>query len=613
MTNVVSWLAAIFSLTFAYPWARMVSRRVSSPRRDPALTLSLTVALSLGALAALMLWLAAWLRAPLRFGWVTALALGVDAVGWGVWWRVRGVRTSADGARRRALGSARRAAEPRVGRAEHGQAARPPTHAPVAAPKWATALALGLTALTGALILFNAAYWPFRDSDTLAIYGPVSLNFVRTGEFYGGGMYDYMYDSYPVLVPLTFSYLHMAAGAPNPFAARFVIAALSLVTVGVAYALGRELFGRAVGVTAAFLTVTTPVLTHWAAAGYTDLPAGAYYALTALMAWKLYTSPRPLYALLTGVMAGLAALSKNGALLLVGSLAGWVFYSHWAARWPDAEGRPIRARYVALMLAGYAPTAGLWYAHVWLEYGWLVAPTGWIDQAQRTLRAALEPTLGWRSYMAAGVFAVPAVIALLGWLWRTRWRFAARPALLLGFALPFWGVWWGFFSYDPRFLMMIWALLAVMSAWLLVALFRRLPQWAQRVTWRVLPPVLIVLALPAMRTAVEYKYELLRDPWMSEAKRYRVYVSPGYDAVLWLREHVPPDARVMTTDGRLAYYISITHPHVATRAPSDANLCYDYWLVHAGVSVEPWEARGAIQPLFTRAGYTVYRVLHADP
>ena len=586
MTEIASWLAAAFGLTFAYPWALMVSRRVSFPRRDPALTLSLTVALSLGVLAALMLWLAAWLRAPLRFGWVTALALGFHAAGWGVWWRT-------------SVGRARRApVDGGVGRA--------------ARPWWrqtSVAVALGLIALVGALTLFNAAYWPFRESDTLAIYGPVSLRFVRTGEFYGGGMYD----SYPVLVPLVFSYLHMAAGAPNPFAARFVVAALSLVTVGGAYGLGRALFGRTVGVTAAFLTVTTPVLTHWAAAGYTDLPAGAYYVLTALAAWKLYTSPHPLYAVLTGALAGLAAFSKNGALLLVGSLAGWVLYSHWAARWPDAEGRPIRARHVALMVAAYAPTAGLWYGHVWVEYGWLVAPTGWIDQAQRTLRALLEPLLNWRAYMAAGVFAVPATLALLGWLWRTRPRFAARPALLLGFALPFWGVWWGFFSYDPRFLMMIWALLAVMSAWLLVALWRHLPQRAQRLAWRALPLVLIVLALPATRQAVEYKYELLRRPWLSEAERYRIYVSPGYDAVLWLRGNAPPDAAIMTTDGRLEYYIAITHSHVATRTPSEANLCYDYWLAHSGVSMQQWEARGVIQPVFTRAGYTVYRVLHADP
>ncbi len=585
MTEIAHWLAALFSLSFAYPWARTVSWRMSRPRRDPALTLSFTVALSLGVLAALMLWLAAWLRAPLRFAWVTALALGVHGLGWGVWWRWGRANASA------------------------------PTPSPPPSIWWRQTpvmVALALTMLVGALVLFNAAYWPFRDSDTLAIYGPISLRFVQTGTFYHGGMYDPYYDSYPVLVPLVFSYLHMAAGAPNPFAARFVVAALSLVTVGGAYVLGRALFGRVVGVAAAFLTVTTPVLTHWAAAGYTDLPAGAYYILTVLAAWKLYTSPHPLYAVLTGAMAGLAAFSKNGALLLVGSLVGWVLYSHWAARWPHAEGRPIRARHVALMVAAYAPTAGLWYGHVWAEYGWLVAPTGWIDQAQRTLRALLEPLWNWRAYMAAGVFSVPAVLALLGWLWRTRPRLAARPALLLGFALPFWGVWWGFFSYDPRFLMMIWALLAVMSAWLLVALWRRLPQRAQRLAWRALPLVLIVLALPAARQAVEYKSEILRHPWMSEVARYRLYVSPGYDAVLWLRENAPR-ASVMTTDGRLAYYLNITHPRVAVSGPSDANLCYDYWLARPGVSVAQWEARGTLQPTFTRAGYTVYRVLHPDP
>ena len=172
----------------------------------------------------------------------------------------------------------------------------------------------------------------------------MSLRYVASGQFSGAGLYD----AYPPLVPLLMAFPHLAGGAPNEYTARFMVAALALAAIGAAYLLGRDLFGRQVGLAAAVLAASVPILPHWAASGYTDLPAGTYYTLAALFAWRTFRRPHPAHALLAGLLAGLALLTKNGGLLLIGLLPAWIVYTHWAARWQaDPAGhrdRPARHR-----------------------------------------------------------------------------------------------------------------------------------------------------------------------------------------------------------------------------------------------------------------------------
>ena len=108
----------------------------------------------------------------------------------------------------------------------------------------------------------------------------------------------------------------LASGAPHEYAGRFVVAVLGLAMVGAACALGRELFGWRAGLAAAYLVAATPILLHWASAAYTDLPAGTYYTLALLFAWRMASRSGDREALLAGLLGGLAALTKNSALLI---------------------------------------------------------------------------------------------------------------------------------------------------------------------------------------------------------------------------------------------------------------------------------------------------------
>lgn len=601
---LLSWLAALFSLTWAYPWARALLTLPGNEHRDRPLilTLLLTPALSVGALAWLLLMLSALSGGPVPFWAITGLCLLVSAVG--------------------GILLLRRKDQPprRQERQESVDFARRP---PLAAALVAATLA--------ALTLFNAAAWPFFEDDAIQLYAPMAFHFAQTGQFWGAGAYD----AYPPLIPLAFAYPHLATGAPNEYAARFVGAILALGVIGGAYALAKDLFGRETGRAAAVLVATAPMLLHWAASGYTDLPAGMYYTLAVLFAWRLFAAPHPVYAILAGGMAGLAAFTKNGALLIVPSLAGWVVYSWWAGkkdfhheerkgrraflwnslrawrpvRFEDlaVEGQAIRLKNVALMAAAFLSVAGPWYAHTLRTFGVLVPATGWIDRANRDLLTLLEPALTVSHLSVGGLLGMIGLAGMLWRLWRTRPHFEPRAALLVGFALPFLLVWWWFFSYDLRFLLLVWALFGVMGAWALAEAFRRLPSGWRKSALRLLPLALIVLAIPAAWMAVDHKTELLRDPLMSGEDRHRVQLGPRYDTIVWLREHAPPGSRVVVTDYFLFYPAMQAGFTVEYWPTVGEELWYfAYWVLAPGVDLS--ESDPDLRLVYEVGGYRVYTV-----
>ncbi|MBN2472470.1 MAG: glycosyltransferase family 39 protein [Anaerolineae bacterium] len=607
---LIPWLAAAIALLWAYPWARWLARR------DPLLTLLLTVTLSPGGLAWIMQGLAAISPALVAFWPVTGLlALGSGAG----WWVLR----SMDNSHRPRGNPNRPRGNPNRPRGNPHQAPDTPRDPDARHPlRLATIL---VVLLLVALTLFNAAYWPLGEDDALSLYAPMAYRFATTGQFgiIGGGNDAGLYNAYPQLIPLAMAYLQLAAGAPHEYAGRFVVAVLGLAMAGAACALGRELFGRRAGLAAAYLVAATPILLHWASAAYTDLPAGTYYTLALLFAWRMARRSGDREALLAGLLGGLAAFTKNSALLIAPTLAGWVIYTWWA-RWRDPAREAVRPRQAGLLAGGFLLAAGPWYGHALLAYGYLVPPTGWTSHAQHTLAALLGPALVFSQYMLNGAL----VVLGMGWqivrLWRTRWAFEARAALLVGFSVPYWGVWWWLFSYELRFLLLIWGVLAVMGGGALLAGWEALScrwqpsrRWQAPVRWlasrhllRVLLPLLVVaLALPAMRTAVDHKPALLRDPLMSDQARHLQQLGDRWLAVVWLQNNAPPGSRVLVADYKLTFGLlrAGLRPDFNDNSPEALVRGYDYWLASRWQQPD-WIAASDLREVFAVDGYRVYAV-----
>ncbi|MCC6802190.1 MAG: glycosyltransferase family 39 protein [Anaerolineae bacterium] len=460
MNDIIAWVVVGLTLAAGYGWSARLLREQSWT------TTLLGLALGIGALTLIMVW-ESLLGIPLTFAGITLPYFVVMLPGW---WRVRPPR-------------------PRL-------------------PKsWDRRFMLLALLAISAAVLFNSANLPFHRDDALGIYQPAAQTIYRTGALVPLTGADSLYRAYPILVPLSYAYAYFASGWENEYLAKIIATLLSLACLPAAYVLGKRLRNDRTGWLAALALALTPFFSRWASSGYVDLPMAFFYTLAAVFALRLYESQRALDALLAGVLVGLAAWTKNAALIGVGALGLWLAWC-----WLN---RRIGWRQTALSLIACAVIAAPWYARNLVGAGFIMPDTAWTDQAQRTLENALVFVTHPENFGVPGWLIVAGVLAALP---------AARrrePGILLLvlWTLPFMAAWWLFVSYDPRFVLLFLPPLCVLAADLLARLWVWLdPAWRPPARI-VLIIVTLLLAAPVLFHAVEYKTALLRNPLMTDAEK----------------------------------------------------------------------------------------------
>jgi 4-amino-4-deoxy-L-arabinose transferase-like glycosyltransferase len=451
---------------------------------------------------------------------------------------------------------------------------------------WERGAVIVILILAG-LILFNAIYWPFGIADAVTIYATFGKQIAQTGRLPTGTLYE----TYPMLVPLMYAFTHQAAGWINEYLAASIPALLSLDIIGVAYLLGTELYNRKVGITAALLIALAPMFTHWASVGYVDLPAGFFYGLAAVFLLRLERTQAWSDALLMGIMSGLAAWTKNSGLLILPTFGLWIGYRL-------VTRQTISVRLYAISVAAFAAVAGPWYARNLILAGVIIPPTGWISQAQRTLANLFPYIVDTRYGLVGWVFTLG--ILWIGWkVVRAEDRAASR--FLLIFFLPFFAIWWALFSYDGRFLLVLTAFVAVIGAYLVQELVQRIPaRFAM-----VLAIGVLILSLFAASAAVDFKFDILRHPLMSDAAKHELRLGTDrYQMALYLRT-LPTGAHVWTQDLMLPYQADGIVMTVG-EWPTAAQLAnYEYWVL------SPNDLKSntcTAAPLHVQGEYTLYRV-----
>lgn len=477
MSTIVPWLVVLALPLAALPWSLWLLARADR-RPDLTLTLALSLALAYGALTLTLFWLSL-LGLPLDALAATLILLGLALAGLAIW-----------------------------SRAGRPLPPRPRLDA------W-TLVALVLMAAVAAAILFNAAYWPFSRDDTLGIYHAQALQLVDTRALLPLTGADSLYLAYPPLMQLAYAYTYLLAGWPHEYLARFASALLALGGLLAAYALGRDVADRPTGLLAALLLALMPTFGRWASTGYVDLPSAFYVTLAAVFALRLWRAAHTVDALLAGVCIGLAAWTKNAALLEVAALGGWLVVGLVRRRFS------LRAAIVAAL--GCAVVAAPWYVRNGLGAGFLVPDTAWTDQARPTLDTLLL-------FVTRPEIYGPSGWAILGGLVFCVVQFARRrnadsALLLLLWTLPFYAVWWLLTSYDPRLLLPVVPVFAVIGGSLLTALWRAAPL-RQRAALRFVAAVLAVaLAASAVYNSVEFKDDILRNPLMNNAAKHALVLA----------------------------------------------------------------------------------------
>jgi hypothetical protein len=565
MISLLAWPLAAFCLLCAYPWARWLL----AGERDGILLLTTTFALSIGVLTLAMLWLGLSGQ-PITWGGAATACILVFIAGYLV-----------------------------GGQFPPKHNAHTPDSPYPTALRTLSRFALAVIVLVAALILFNASYWPFAIDDAVTIYAMFGKRIALTGALPTGDLYE----TYPMLIPLAYAFTHQAAGWIDEGLAGAITALLALGVLPTAYLLGKTLYagldGRAIGLCAALLIALTPMFAQWASAGYADLPVGFFYGLSTLFCARLAAHGGWRNALLAGLMAGLAAWTKNSGLLVVPAIGLWLL-----SRLLTSPRRGLLTRHALIIAAGFLAVAAPWYARNLIMAGLVVPPTGWTWLAQRTL-ANLFPYLITPYYLPIGVLFT---LGLLHTLWRAA-RGEPQSRLLAIFYLPFFAAWWLLVSYDVRFLFALTPLIALMAGRLTWEIYRRALARLTLPHARLLAAlslfVIALLALPAAWIAVDHKAELLRRPLMSDAERHRVRLGPRYDMALYVRG-LPSSARVWTDDGLLPYHAYTpdgpTVIHGGPPAPGDA---YDFFAVQPGTDAPAW--LGSRPPIYEVGGYRLYK------
>lgn len=106
--------------------------------------------------------------------------------------------------------------------------------------------------------------------------------------------------------------------------ARLPTVLLLMGLVGLAYLMGRELYGRRAGLLAAWLCAFSPNLLAHGRLATNDFAQSAFVLATAYAFLRFVRAPSALRALGAGVVLGLALLTKYSAILLLGLVAVWV-------------------------------------------------------------------------------------------------------------------------------------------------------------------------------------------------------------------------------------------------------------------------------------------------
>lgn len=492
--TLFAYLLIVLVIVAAYPWASWLlrQRRVTHP-----LVTALTLALGVGMLTLVMLW-EGMLGIPFSTAGITLPYLAAMLPGLWLWQRDRASWTPSTDA---ADSDAAAPASPALRRT---------------ATRWLPTLILAAITLA---ILFNGVYWPFHRDDTLGIYMPHAQMMYEARGLVPLTGADSLYRAYPMLVSSAYTYTYLASGWENEYLAKLVATLLSVGCLPVAFVLGKMLGGEGTshgsraGWISAFLLALAPNFGRWASAGYVDLPMAFFYGLSAVFALRLWHSASGRDAFLAGAMMGLAVWTKNAALIGVPLLGVWLL---WALLH-----RKIQLQQALVAGIACALVAAPWYARNLAGAGFLIPNTAWTDQAQRTLNNLLAFVVRFDNFAFTGWAAMAGVGYAVAQVLRRREN-APGSLLLLLWTVPFFAAWWLFVSYDPRFLLLFLPPLCALGGAWLSAVWQRLPRAWQRPALALAGVIVLVFTVQTLWFSVEYKDELLRSPFMSDADKHAI-------------------------------------------------------------------------------------------
>ncbi|MEW6681662.1 MAG: glycosyltransferase family 39 protein [Nitrospirota bacterium] len=230
----------------------------------------------------------------------------------------------------------------------------------------------GVLALTvGALALRLAFVQPepiFPDSST---YLSISRAVVEEGKlsttFREGGE-TFLPPLYPGLTAVVSGVVGRFTGAAYEWAAVLVSAVSGAAIVVPAWWLARTIFGAGAAWLAGCLVATSPILVHWSGHMLTEALFISIAVAAVAAGWRATQTQRPSWALVAGLLCGLAYLTRVIGLILIPAIGLWMIRPTGAARL-DAQPDSRRMLTVSLFIAGFLAVSIPYWAYLRLNLG----------------------------------------------------------------------------------------------------------------------------------------------------------------------------------------------------------------------------------------------------
>lgn len=401
------------------------------------------------------------------------------------------------------------------------------------------ALAQLVLLLAGAAALGHATYYPFIGDDEISRYGYFARIIFR------GGYIGPAERGYPLLMPLAYAVPLFASGQLVEQLAKLIPLAFGVMTVAATGALARHWFGVRAGWYAAVMLAVTPPFLAWATVGYVDIPAALYIVLAAYAGDRWLKTASPGWALLAGVLAGLALWAKQAGFVAFSGLAvcGWLLLM----RVP----RKALAGGSRLLLAAFF-CGGWWYLRNALYDGWLHAvPDAGLFHILQAPRQHLQLLLFAGNYADFGYLAAAIYLAGCAWAVTQLRQPAVRWCLL--WCGPYTLLWWWQYSYDVRLLLTVLPFYALLAGAALAAARSRFFPDANSF-WQVAAALLLLIAC-VWQARLGGALQWLRNPSATYAQRLEHAKGDMYPVVQFIEQKIGPREVVCSTDVRLRYYL----------------------------------------------------------
>jgi hypothetical protein len=327
----------------------------------------------------------------------------------------------------------------------------------------------------------------------------------------------------------------------SDIAGRYVSALFGIGTIALVYLLGRTLYGRQAGAIAALLLAVMPYHVAVSRQILLDGPM-TFFATAALLCMAIFVqSDDRRWLVLAGACVGLAALTKETAIILVGS--AFVFLSLTSGLW-----RPVR----------YVIAAGSAAVGLALTYPLVTAMAGGSHSGTSYLTWQLtrRPNHSFTFYLTEVPLAIGLVIlvaAVLGVVLRRRGQAWRQVLLVAWVAVPFL-----FFEIWPvkgfPYLVVATPPIAVLAASLLSQLIQgRRVGWWPRAGGAAAVAICVISALvPAISNVA--------DP-TSSGLAGAGGTPGGRQAGQWVATHVPTGAQLMTIGPSVANLLEFYSGH----------------------------------------------------